>query len=118
MVQAPGPPAHHRRQRGVAKDLRARLELLRRDLAATKPAFQSAKVEARRDKQGRVLVSVTAIPLDDLEEFAAVVRARLIAEGEGGRGLGAWLRAGDATSATKGDLPQPAKRRPPPSPAP
>lgn len=79
--QAASRAVHNRRQRGVPKELRERLELLHRDLAAAKPAFQSAKVEARHDKQGRVLVSVTAIPLDDLEEFVAVVRARLKAEG-------------------------------------
>jgi hypothetical protein len=71
---------HTRRQRGVPKDLRSKLELLHRDLAKAKPSLQATKVAARQDRQGRVLVSVTAMPLEDLEEFVAVMRARLVGE--------------------------------------
>lgn len=79
--QAAAQAAHTRRQRGVPKELKERLELLHRDLAKTKPSLKSTRVVARHDKQGRLLVSVTAIPLEDLEEFVAVVRARLRAGG-------------------------------------
>lgn len=69
---------HKRRQLGVPKDLRERLEMLHRDLAKAKPSFKATKVAARQDKRGQVLVSVTAMPLEDLEEFVEVVRARLV----------------------------------------
>ena len=73
--QAAAQLGHTRRQRGVPKDLRSKLELLHRDLAQAKPSLKATKVAARQDKKGTILVSVTALPLEDLEDFVAMVRA-------------------------------------------
>ncbi len=81
LLQAAAQLGHTRRQRGVPKDLRSKLELLHRDLAKAKPSLKATKVAARQDKQGRVLVSVSAMPLEDFEEFVVALRARLLAGG-------------------------------------
>lgn len=79
--QAAAQLGHKRRQRGVSADLRGKLELLHHDLAKAKPSLKATKVAARQDKRGRVLVSVSAMPLEDFEEFAVALRARLLAGG-------------------------------------
>lgn len=74
--QAAAQLGHTRRQRGVPKDLRSKLELLHRDLAKAKPSLKATKVAVRQSKKGTILVSVTALPLEDLEDFVAMIRAR------------------------------------------
>lgn len=56
---------------GVPNDLRSKPERLHRDLAKAKPSPQATKVAGRQDKQGKVLASVTALLLEDLQDFGA-----------------------------------------------
>ena len=70
-----------RRQRSVPQNLREQVKRLHHDLAQLKPSLKATKVTARHDKQGRVVVSVSALLLDDLADFVAAVRAQLAAGG-------------------------------------
>ncbi len=71
-----------KRKRAVPAKLRKRVERLNQTVAKSKAAFNSARVGVRKDKTGQVMVSLTSVPLAELEAYVAKVRAELTAEAE------------------------------------
>lgn len=84
-----------KRRRALPAELRKRVTRLNKRVARSKGGDRSARLRLRRNKAGKVMVSLTSVPLDEFETYVAKVRAELRQDAVGG-GAGAQVGDGEA----------------------